>query len=311
MTGSTRSNLFQLFRCMIRLEQLSKLGIGTSRVASLGSRLSPAAFNDFLKVASTHQLNLVDTSDYYGSGDAERLIGKSLRTVDIPFFVLTKAGLPCVHAPGWLSPLNQLAKKVRQKTGAKKNYTGAYLLDSLQKSTRRLGIEAVDGFLLHEPTWDDIAQTDAWEGLRRTRQQGLTRYTGVSTNDYQVVEAGIQSGQVQFVQTSACWNDNRSTAIIQLCRQHNIPVLANQVLRHHARLQPRFDRFSADIRQLAGLEHISLAQLLLAAVLVDKQVDVALFGTGHLSHLEHNLGALHYTKSLKEHLPLIHELLIG
>ncbi|WP_461106805.1 aldo/keto reductase [Spirosoma koreense] len=294
---------------MITLEQLSKLGIGTSRASSLGSRLSPDYFGTFLKVASANHLNLVDTSDYYGSGDAERLIRKGLRATGAPFFVLTKAGLPCVHAPGWLSPLNQLAKKVKQKAGSPKNYTAAYLIDSLQKSNKRLGVEAADGFLLHEPVWADIAEADSWEGLRQIRQRGLAHYTGVSTNDYRVVEEGIRSGQVQFVQTSACWGSTKSDDIIQLCRTHRIPVLANQVLMPFKTLQPRFDQHAGTIRSLNGLADISLAQLLIAAVLADKQVDVALFGTGHLSHLEHNLGALRYTDALKQHLPRLNALL--
>lgn len=294
---------------MITLDQLSRLGIGTSRAGSLGSRLSPDYFGNFLKVASAHHLNVLDTSDFYGSGDAERLIRKGIKASGAPFFVITKAGLPCVHTPGWLSPLNQLAKKVKQKAGSKKKYTAAYLIDSLQKSNRRLGVEAADGFLLHEPVWEDIADADSWDGLQRIRQQGLARYTGVSSNDYRVVEEGIRSGQVQVVQTSACWNDSGADDIINLCRANSIPVLANQVLRSYKSLQDRFEPKADAIRRLDGLANMSLAQLLIAAVLVDKRVDVALFGTSDLTHLEHNLGALRYTNSLAQHLPIIKNLL--
>ncbi|GAB3894604.1 aldo/keto reductase [Spirosoma agri] len=294
---------------MITLDQLSQLGIGTSRVGSLGSRLSPESFSDFLKVASSHHLNLIDTSNYYGSGDAERLIRKGMKASGAPFFVVTKAGLPCVHAPGWLSPLNQLAKKVKQKTGSKKNYTAAYLIDSLQKSNRRLGVDAADGFLLHEPVWTDLADADSWDGLQKIRQQGLARYTGVSTSDYRVVEEGIRSGQVQFVQTSACWTGTESDEIIKLCQANHVPVLANQVLRPYKSLQSKFELKADEIRRLEGLADISLAQLLIAAVLVDKNINVALFGTSDLAHLEHNMGALHYTKPLAKHLPIINKLL--
>ncbi len=294
---------------MISLDQLSRLGIGTSRAGSLGSRLSPDYFSQFLKVASEHKLNVVDTADFYGSGDAERLIRKAVKVTGAPFFIITKAGLPCVHTPGWLSPLNQLAKKVKQRTGSKKNYTAAYLIDSLQKSNRRLGLEAADAFMLHEPTWDDIADADSWDGLQKIRQMGLARHTGVSTNDYRVAEEGIRSGQVQIVQTSAAWNDNGADAILKLCRTNNIPVVANQVLRPYKTLVNKFQQNAGSIHRLSGLTGLSLAQFLIAAALVDKSIDVALFGTSDIAHLEHNLGALRYTEALPQHLPAINKLL--
>ncbi|MFD2569126.1 aldo/keto reductase [Spirosoma soli] len=290
---------------MISLDQLSRLGIGTSRAGSLGSRLSPEYFGSFLKIASANKLNLIDTSDFYGSGDAERLIRKAVKANDAPFFIVTKAGLPCVHTPGWMSPLNQLAKKVKQKAGSKKNYTAAYLIDSLQKSNRRLGLEAADTFLLHEPVWEDMADADSWDGLQKIRQMGLARYTGVSTNDYRVVEEGVRSGQVQIVQTSACWNDAGADDIIKLCRANNIPVIANQVMRPYKSMLPKFEQQAEAIRKLDGLAGISLPQLLIGAALVDKHIDVALFGTSDIAHLEHNIGALRYTSSLPQHLSTI------
>ena len=294
---------------MITLNQLSQVGIGTSRVASLGSRMSSDVFIDFLTIANAKGVNLIDTADYYGSGDSERLISKCLKETNLPFFVVTKAGLPCVHTPGWLSPLNQIGKKIKQRAGAKRNYTAAYLIDSVQKSNKRLGVEAADALLLHEPGWDDLADADSWDGLARIKQQGLARYTGVSTNDVRVVEAGIQSGQVDLVQTAITWQDNTSDAIIALCRANRIPIIANQTLQTYKTLQPAFAKQADVIRQLAGLVNISLVQLLIAAVLAQKKADVVLFGTSNLTHLAHNTESLRYVSSLPSALPIINHLL--
>ncbi len=292
---------------MISLAQLSQVGIGTSRVASLGSRLSFDVFTHFLTIAAEQGVNLIDTADFYGSGDSERLIGKGLKTTGHSFFVVTKAGLPCVHAPGWLSPLNQIGKKIKQRTGAKSNYTSAYLIDSLQKSNKRLGVEAADALLLHEPNWDDIADADSWDGLAKIRRQGLSRYTGVSTNDYRVVDEGIRSGQVQLVQTSVTWRDDN--AIVDLCRAHRIPVIANQVLQSYKTLQPFFAQQADAIRQFDGLANMSLVQLLIAAVLAGKKADTVLFGTSNLAHLAHNIESLRYVSNLPSALPTLTQLL--
>ncbi|MBD2701433.1 aldo/keto reductase [Spirosoma sp. BT702] len=294
---------------MITVDQLSQVGIGTSRVASLGSRMSSDTFMDFLTIANARGINLIDTADFYGSGDSERLISKCLKETGFPFFVMTKAGLPCVHTPGWLSPLNQIGKKIKQRAGAKSNYTAAYLIDSVQKSNKRLGVEAADALLLHEPSWDDLADADSWDGLARIKQQGLARYTGVSTNDVRVVEAGIRSGQVDLVQTAITWKDNASDAIIALCRANRIPVVANQALQSYKSLQSVFDRQADAIRQLTGLADMTLVQLLIAAVLAQKKADVVLFGTSNPVHLAHNAESLRYVSSLASALPKINQLL--
>lgn len=291
---------------MISLDQLSRVGIGTSRAASLGSRMAPAAFTAFLKLATERGVNLIDTSDFYGSGDAERLIGRTLKATGYPFFVVTKAGLPRVHTPGWLSPLNQIAKKVKQRTGAKNNYSAAYLLASVQQSNQRLGVATADALLLHEPTWADLATTDAWEGLAAIRQQGLARYTGVSTDDYRVVEAGIRSGQVQLVQTPVTWRTDN--AITTLCRAHGIPVIANQVLQSYGSLRESFAQHEAAVQGLAGLAGISLAQLLIGGVLAEGKADAVLFGTSNPAHLVHNIDALRYLPSLQPALPTLNHL---
>lgn len=294
---------------MITLDQLSSLGIGTSRAASLGSRLSPDFFAGLLRLASEQGVNLIDTADFYGSGDSERLISKTLRATDLPYFVVTKAGLPCVYAPGWLSPLNQIGKKIKQRAGAKNNYTAAYLIESVQKSNKRLRVEAADALLLHEPNWDDLADADSWDGLAKIRQQGLARYTGVSSNDYRVVEEGIRSGQVQLVQTATAWQAGGTYSIPDLCRKHNIPVIGNQALRPYKALQETYTRQAATIHQLDGLADMSLPQFLLASLLAEKKIDAVLFGTSDLAHLAHNIASLRYVTALSPSLSRLNQLL--
>lgn len=294
---------------MIALDQLSPLGIGTSRVGSLGSRISPAYFGDMLNVAAENHVNLIDTADAYGSGDAERLVGQCIRNDRSAFFVMTKAGIPHVHTPGWLSPLNQIGKKIKEKAGASKNYASDYLIRSLHKSTQRLGVEQADAFLLHEPKWSHLAGGDTWAGLEKIRQTGLARYTGASTNDYRVVEEGIRAGQLQVVQLSTAWNNPATDAIIDLCRQHNVTMVANNVLQPAKALREPFLRVASAIHHLDGLEGLSLIQLLIAAVLIQKNVNAVLIGTTNLEHMKANLQALRYVAPLTNQLATINQLL--
>ena len=294
---------------MVLLNQLSPLGIGTSRAGSLGSRLSTGHFGAIIRLASENQINLIDTADTYGSGDSERLINKGISGNRSAFFIMTKAGIPMLHTPAWLSPLNQIGKKIKIKAGVKRNYTPDYLLNSLKKSNKRLGIEAADAFMLHEPDWTELAGTSSWDGLKKIRQAGLATYTGVSTNDYRVVEAGISSGQVQVVQTAVSWNDDSTDGILQLCQANKIPVIANQVLRPYKLLTDRFAEIASQRSKMKGLEDMSLVQFLIAAVLVEKKVNSVLFGTSDLEHLQHNIASLAYVNALPRYLPTLNQLL--
>lgn len=294
---------------MVLLNQLSALGIGTSRAGSLGSRLSTRHFGDIIRLASDCRINLIDTADTYGSGDSERLISKGISGNRSAFFIMTKAGIPMVHTPGWLSPLNQIGKKIKIKAGVKRNYTPDYLFNSVWQSNKRLGVEAADAFMLHEPVWNDLIGTNAWHGLERIRKAGLAHYTGVSTNDYHVVEAGIASGQVQLVQTAVSWGDSSADAIIQLCQACRIPVIANQVLRPYKSLIACFAETEPQRSQMTGLEAMSLIQFLIAAVLIEKKVNTVLFGTSDLAHLKHNIASLNYINALPHYLPTLNQLL--
>jgi aryl-alcohol dehydrogenase-like predicted oxidoreductase len=288
---------------MISLSQLPKLGIGTSRAGSLGSRLSEKRFCALLQVAAQSQANLIDTADAYGSGDAERLVGNALKQVGTAFFVITKGGLPYVHMPSWLSPLNQLAKKAKQKFHSSADYSSGYLLRSVQRSNKRLGIEVVDAFLLHEPTWPDIATSDCWEGLWQIKQAGLARYVGVSTSDERVVEEGIRSGQVELVETSVM--GATAPRIIGLSRANDIPVIGNTVLGQAETIRKRFlETFNQRVSQ-DWLGSMSIMQFLIAAALATKKVDVALCGTGSIEHLKHNAESLKYVPYLTEHVNLV------
>src|SRR5262245_18850041 len=92
----------------------SRVGLGTSRLASLGSRISFKEAERLLHVSREHGVTLIDTSNAYGSGDSERLVGKIVARNRADYFIVTKAGLPQVSLHAALSPLNQLGKKLLQ-----------------------------------------------------------------------------------------------------------------------------------------------------------------------------------------------------
>jgi pyridoxine 4-dehydrogenase len=285
---------------MIELDAISQIGLGTSRAASLGRRLNAMQFERLSLLMEGAGQNLIDTSDFYGSGDAERLVGKSIAKRREKFFIVTKAGLPVVHLPGFLSPANQVAKKIKQRLSGKPDFSRNNLMKRLELSLRRLGVDAVDAFLLHEPDNGDLTD-DSWKALGQIRERGWARYTGISTNDVQAVRRGLESGEVQVVQTFAAWGRPSTDEIPALCRVAGIPLMLNRVLDPMLDLRESYSTREAKIGKIPGLEGMSCVQFLMAAALVEKRADTVLTGTLKEDHLEHNLRALDYVEPLARH----------
>ena len=135
----------------LKLINLSSLGLGTSHIASLGRSISNAEAKNLFHTALDLNVTTIDTSDTYGSGDSERMVGRAISEKRKDFQIITKAGFPYLDLPGFMSPMNQIGKKILQKTNSKKSYSKDYLIKSVEKSLKRLGTDYVDAFLLHEP----------------------------------------------------------------------------------------------------------------------------------------------------------------
>lgn len=288
---------------------LSALGLGTGRLASLGRAVPPRDLRRMLEIAAENRVNVIDTANAYGSGDAERLIAKCLGQNRRAFFVITKAGLPYVDAPGWMWPLNQVGKKLLAASGRGKNFGGDYLVRCAGASMRRFGGTAPDAFLLHEPMLAELHGAETWEALERIRGEGLAHHTGVCTIDPRVVEEGLNSGQVDIVETSAAWNDTRGDEILRLCRGTGVTVIVNDVLRPARRISKLYARNLEAIHALDGLQGMDLAQFLLAAAFVEKKPHVVLFGTSSVAHMASNIGSLKYREAVARYLSRIERIL--
>lgn len=109
-------------------------------------------------------INFIDTADVYSGGQAERLIGRAVRTLGVKrsdLVIATKAG----HA-----------------TGSGPNEAGnsrVHLMRQVKESLRRLDTDYIDLYQLHG--WDPATPIDeALRALEDMVTQGYVRYVGVS-----------------------------------------------------------------------------------------------------------------------------------
>ena len=111
---------------------------------------------------------LFDHADIYGQGEAEKIFGEVLR--EVPGMrdrvtLITKAGVRRADDPPG-SPYHY-------------NLSGEHIVRSCEGSLQRLGVEAVDLFLLHRADWL-VDPADVAGAFAKLKQSGKVRFFGVS-----------------------------------------------------------------------------------------------------------------------------------
>lgn len=110
-------------------------------------------------------IRFVDTAEVYGSGRSERMLGRFLRETEQPVLVATK------YFPfPW-----RLTKKS--------------LLQALNRSLERIGVESIDLYQIHQP-YSILPVETLMEAMAEAVKAGLTRTVGVSNyNQSQMLRA--------------------------------------------------------------------------------------------------------------------------
>jgi aryl-alcohol dehydrogenase-like predicted oxidoreductase len=122
-------------------------------------------------------IGTVMTADAYGAGEADALLGRALAGVDRESYALVGAVGHDVTAP------RQGAKGFPRFTDpalrGPGDYAG-YLRGAAERSLERLGADAFDLLLLHNPDRTGYTSEAVWDGLEALRADGLTRRLGVA-----------------------------------------------------------------------------------------------------------------------------------
>jgi myo-inositol catabolism protein IolS len=107
-------------------------------------------------------ITFFDTSDAYGSGRSETLLGKAFKGKRDRVVIATKGGNRTVDGR-WV-----------------KDFSKAWLSRALDASLERLGMDYVDLYQLHSPTATADYRDEAFEAVEALRAQGKIRSYGVS-----------------------------------------------------------------------------------------------------------------------------------
>ena len=136
-------------------------------------------------------INFVDTAQMYGLGHSETIVGKSLREWGKGGIkVATKA-----QPVAW-PPVTEGDPKFSEL------YPSQYLVEQVEGSLKRLGVERLDLYQLHCWAPDGLRNREWLETLSKLRDQGKIDKIGVSIRDYRP-EDGVElagSGLIDSIQ---------------------------------------------------------------------------------------------------------------
>ena len=136
------------------------------------------AVNRFLDLG----MNFIDTADAYGRGHSEELLAQVLKTRRKDVILATKGG-------------NQFTVR-----SGLRNFDPDYITSALEQSLKRLQIDTIDLYQLHNPTAEVMRRGEIFERLERLKREGKIRSYGVSVATTADAIVAVETGKPDTIQ---------------------------------------------------------------------------------------------------------------
>jgi aryl-alcohol dehydrogenase-like predicted oxidoreductase len=280
--------------------QVSAIGLGCMSMTPIyGEPSEPEA------IATIHRaielgVNLIDTSDAYGFGANEELVGRALKGFRDKVVLATKFG-NIRHPDG------------RQEVSGK----AAYVAEACEASLRRLSLEVIDLYYIHRVD-ASVPIEETVGAMTRLVEQGKVRHLGISEAGPKTLRRAHATHPMSALQTEySLWTRDPEDELLDTCAELGIGYVAYSPLgrgfltgtvssldelgaKDRRRDMPRFQgdnleknlRLLETVRSLAKKENCTPAQLAIAWLLAQRDFVVPLPGSKQRRWLEENVAAV-------------------
>ena len=289
----------------VPIRYLGELAVSAQGLGCMGMSHGYGVTDDEQSIATLrHALDLgvtfLDTSDFYGSGHNEELIGRAIGGRRDKVVLATKFGFA-----------NRLDEPTLIRGDA------AYVRQACEASLRRLGVDHIDLYYQHRVD-PQVPIEETVGAMAELVQAGKVRHLGLSEAGAETIRRAHAVHPIAALQSEwSLWTRDLETEIAPVCRELGIGIVPFSPLgrgfltgRYHSvegmaendvrRSQPRFadgnlDRnlaIVARLNELAEAKGVTAGQLALAWVQHRGDDVVPIPGTRRLQYLQENLAAL-------------------
>jgi len=213
-------------------------------------------------------VNFMDTADSYGPGVSEQIIAEALYPYPADLVIATKGGLVIRGPRDW-----------------KPNGRPSHLRQALEGSLRRLRLECIDLYQLHNVD-PDVPMTESVGVLADMQTDGKIRHIGLSNVNLIQLRQAQSVARIVSVQNRYNLLERGSDPLVDLCHSEGLGFIPWFPLR-----EGHLNQFGSHMECIARQHNATPAQIAIAWLLQRSPNMLPIPGTSSIAHLEENMSA--------------------